>query len=308
MASHGTDQLMVQRMLAARNLRESRLALLSSGVVIFFQFTLFLLIGVGLYVFYGPLHPQLFKTNDYIFPTFIVQQMPRGIAGLLIAAILAAAMSNLSAALNSLSSTTVVDFWLPFRRPSLEQETAIGCPIHRAFASRDEWESRTFPARRPNPQPSLPPLHRLLGPHPLRHRRLLHPRRRQGPRRRNRPLSIASVAYGCLLGVFLLGTLTSYATQMGAILGMICGFALNLYLWTFPQPLRPAIAFTWYVLIGPPSPSPSAALQRDPPQTPPSPRRRDPPAHRRHRPERVAHPSRSPSKGGLSKRSSTLFV
>ena len=57
MASHGTDQLMVQRMLAAKNLRESRLALLSSGVVIFMQFTLFLLIGAGLYVFYG-LHPD----------------------------------------------------------------------------------------------------------------------------------------------------------------------------------------------------------------------------------------------------------
>ena len=60
MASHGTDQLMVQRMLAARNLRESRLALLSSGGVIFLQFTLFLLIGVGLYVFYG-LHPTVVR-------------------------------------------------------------------------------------------------------------------------------------------------------------------------------------------------------------------------------------------------------
>src|SRR5438067_5828121 len=108
MASHGTDQLMVQRMLAARNLRESRLALLSSGGVIFLQFTLFLLIGVGLYVFYG-LHPEVFASADRIFPTFIVREMPVGVAGLLVAAILAAAMSNLSAALNSLSSTTVVD-------------------------------------------------------------------------------------------------------------------------------------------------------------------------------------------------------
>src|SRR6201994_1607175 len=68
MASHGTDQLMVQRMLAARNLRESRLALLSSGVVIFIQFALFLLIGVGLYVFYGQ-HPATFSGTDRIFPT-----------------------------------------------------------------------------------------------------------------------------------------------------------------------------------------------------------------------------------------------
>ena len=87
---------------------------LSSGVVIFFQFTLFLLIGVGLFVFYG-MHPQVFGSSDRIFPTFIVQQMPHGVAGLLVAAILAAAMSNLSAALNSLSSTTVVDFYMPLR-------------------------------------------------------------------------------------------------------------------------------------------------------------------------------------------------
>src|ERR1700678_1489749 len=114
MASHGTDQLMVQRMLAARNLRESRMALLWSGAVIFLQFTLFLLIGVGLYVFYG-LHPTAFASGDRIFPTFIVREMPIGVAGLLVAAILAAAMSNLSAALNSLSSTTVVDFYMHLR-------------------------------------------------------------------------------------------------------------------------------------------------------------------------------------------------
>src|SRR5260370_7076933 len=105
---------MVQRMLAARNLRESRLALLSSGGVIFLQFTLFLLIGVGLYVFYG-LHPTVFASADRIFPTFIVREMPVGVAGLLVAAILAAAMSNLSEDLNSLSSTTLVGFFMLWR-------------------------------------------------------------------------------------------------------------------------------------------------------------------------------------------------
>ncbi|HEX2919300.1 MAG TPA: sodium:solute symporter, partial [Edaphobacter sp.] len=113
-ASHGTDQLMVQRLLAARNLRESRIALLSSGVVIFVQFTLFLLIGAGLWVFYGG-SPVANLAPDRLFPSFIVHEMPIGVAGLLIAAILAAAMSNLSAALNSLSSTTVVDFYMRWR-------------------------------------------------------------------------------------------------------------------------------------------------------------------------------------------------
>ncbi|MEO8725475.1 MAG: sodium:solute symporter, partial [Acidobacteriaceae bacterium] len=108
-ASHGTDQLMVQRLLAAKSQAESRLALLSSGIFVLMQFSFFLLVGAGLFVLY---HGAKFTTtSDRIFPTFIVSRMPHGISGLLIAAILAAAMSNLSAALNSLSSTSVIDFY-----------------------------------------------------------------------------------------------------------------------------------------------------------------------------------------------------
>ncbi len=232
MASHGTDQLMVQRMLAARNLRESRLALLSSGVVIFVQFTLFLLIGAGLYVFYG-LHPATFRTNDHIFPTFIVQQMPAGVAGLLIAAILAAAMSNLSAALNSLSSTTVVDFYMHYRPQADDRE--------RMMISRSStvlWALVLFAV-------AVYSVHAGGKGHVV-----------------EIGLSIASVAYGALLGVFLLGTLTRYATQGGAIAGMIVGFALNVALWLQKGPIHlhnlplvgnmtlPLVAWTWYVFIG----------------------------------------------------------
>jgi SSS family transporter len=226
MASHGTDQLMVQRMLAARNLTESRVALLSSGVVIFFQFTLFLFIGAGLFVFYG-LHPQIFSSADRIFPTFIVQQMPIGVAGLLIAAILAAAMSNLSAALNSLSSTTVVDFYMHLRPQADDKERML---ISRS--STVLWALVLFAI-------AVYSIHAGGKGHVV-----------------ETGLSIASVAYGCLLGVFLLGTLTKYATQTGAAIGMVCGFTLNLYLWqgSFPIQLGPVtvphIAFTWYVLIG----------------------------------------------------------
>ena len=226
MASHGTDQLMVQRMLAARNLRESRVALLASGGVIFLQFTLFLLIGVGLYVFYG-LHPAVFASADRIFPTFIVREMPVGIAGLLVAAILAAAMSNLSAALNSLSSTTVVDFYMHWRPEADERERMM---ISRA--STVVWALVLFAVAVYSVFAGGKGHVVEVG------------------------LSIASVAYGALLGVFLLGTLTRYATQGGAIVGMICGFALNLLLWLDPNPISfgvvtiPHIAFTWYVLIG----------------------------------------------------------
>lgn len=226
MASHGTDQLMVQRMLAARNLRESRLALLSSGVVIFLQFAFFLLIGAGLFVFYGE-HPTTFSGTDRIFPTFIVREMPRGIAGLMVAAILAAAMSNLSAALNSLSSTTVVDFYMRLRPEANDRERNLLSKSSTVF-----WALVLFAIAIATVFVGGKGHVVEIG------------------------LSIASVAYGCLLGVFLLGTLTRFATQYGAATGMLCGFALNLWLWqgTFPMHLGPLtiphIAFTWYVLIG----------------------------------------------------------
>src|SRR6266498_551812 len=113
-ASHGTDQLIVPRLLAARNRKECVGALLSSGVGILFQFALFLIVGVMLYAYYFVPSKQ-FGSPDRIYPTFIVTKMPHGISGLLIAAILAAAMSNLSAALNSLSSSTIMDFYVRLR-------------------------------------------------------------------------------------------------------------------------------------------------------------------------------------------------
>ena len=58
-------------------------------------------------------------------------------------------------------------------------------------------------------------------------------------------LTIASIAYGALLGVFLLGVLTRRANQSGAMLGMLFGFATELYLW-----LDTKIPWTWYVAIG----------------------------------------------------------
>ena len=226
MASHGTDQLMVQRMLAARNLRDSQLALLSSGVVIFIQFALFLLIGAGLYVFYGQ-HPTVFASADRIFPTFIVREMPMGIAGLLVAAILAAAMSNLSAALNSLSSTTVVDFYMHLRPQADDRERAIISKSSTVLWALVLFAIAVYAVFAGGKGHVV-----VIG------------------------LSIASVAYGCLLGVFLLGTLTRFATQTGATIGMIFGFVLNLWLWqgVFPVHLGPItiphIAWTWYVLIG----------------------------------------------------------
>jgi SSS family transporter len=213
-ASHGTDQLIVQRLLAARGERQAKIALLSSGVVIFFQFSLFLMIGAMLYVFYRIYPPAAaFTRTDTIFPVFIVSHMPHGVSGLLIAAILAAAMSNLSAALNSLSSTSMVDFYIRLRPLTSE--------IRRIWLSRAAmvvWALVLFGLA-------------LLA--------------RHGGRVIEVGLTIASIAYGGMLGVFLLGVLTRKASERGAMMGMICGLALNLYLWLFTS-----VAFTWYVTLG----------------------------------------------------------
>jgi solute:Na+ symporter, SSS family len=112
MASHGTDQTMVQRLLAAKSQRDAQRALLSSGVIVFAQFALFLVIGVMLFVYaqhFALLAPG--ADADRVFPEFIVRAMPVGIAGLVLAAIFAVAMSNASGSLNSLASSVMIDFY-----------------------------------------------------------------------------------------------------------------------------------------------------------------------------------------------------
>jgi SSS family transporter len=220
MASHGTDQLMVQRLLAAKDLRSSRIALLASGVVILVQFALFLAIGTGLYYFYGNVTNGTPPGNpDRVFPAFIVTEMPHGVAGLMVAAILAAAMSNLSAAVNSLSSSSMVDFYMAWKPDADERQRARLSRVMTFF-----WAILLF---------------------------VLALMSRSGGHVVEVGLSIASVAYGALLGVFLLGTLTKTATEAGAIVGMIGGLVANILLWKQPHwvPL-PKIAWTWFVLIG----------------------------------------------------------
>ncbi|HBY64046.1 MAG TPA: sodium:solute symporter [Solibacterales bacterium] len=216
-ASHGTEQLMVQRLLSAKNQREGRLALLSSWFVILFQFSLFLFIGIILFVYYrdtGLAPPQ---PADRIYPQFIWNQLPPGVAGLVIAAILAAAMSNLSAALNSLASTTVMDFLKPIRQQSGRQDSeAYYLKLARYITIG--WGVVLFGIG-------------LLA--------------REWGSVLEAGLSIASILYGGLLGIFLLGLLTQRVSEGAAMVGMSAGFVLMLYI-RFGTP----IAWTWYVLIG----------------------------------------------------------
>lgn len=211
-ASHGTDQLIVQRLLSAPDQRRARLALLSSWVVIFFQFALFLFIGILLFVFYRDAGTAPPAQTDRIYPEFVWHHLPVGIAGLVIAAILAAAMANLSAALNSLSSTTVVDFYRLRGKGSQESRLRMarvatvvwGVVLLAIGIMARKWGSVLVAG-----------------------------------------LTIASIPLGALLGVFLLGVLTRRPGQRAAVAGVIAGLAAITYV-----RLATPIAWTWYVLIG----------------------------------------------------------
>jgi len=212
-ASHGTDQLIVQRLLAARSQKQSVTALLSSGIAILFQFALFLIVGIMLWAYYR-VPSTNFGTPDRIYPTFIVSRMPHGISGLLIAAILAAAMSNLSAALNALSSSSIMDFYVHFR-PQANERTRMRLSRLSTFV----WALLLFAI-------AVLSLHKVG--------RVIEV-----------GLQLASIAYGALLGVFLLGVLTKRANQRGAAVGMLFGFSIEIYLWQWTR-----VPWTWWVMIG----------------------------------------------------------
>jgi solute:Na+ symporter, SSS family len=214
MASHGTDQTLVQRILAARNERDGKIALLGSGALIFIQFTLFLVIGVMLSVFYQHAAAGVVPADrDQIFPLFIVTQMPAGLAGLVLAAILAVAMSNASGSLNSLASSSIMDF-----------------SIGRSGAPMQSSSKLLIRSRRMT----------LLWGVVLGILGLVH----WGPVL-VAGLTIASITYGAMLGVFLLGMWNKRANATGAIAGMLVGLATMVAVNRFTP-----LAFTWYVLVG----------------------------------------------------------
>lgn len=212
-ASHGTEQLLVQRLLSAKSQTEAKLALFTSWVVIFFQFSLFLVIGVILWVYYRDTGAAVPEKLDRIYPQFIWENLPVGVAGLVIAAVLAAAMSNLSAALNSLSSTTIMDF---YRLSSPHHPESHYLKMARM--STLVWGAVLF---------------------------AIGYLARQVDSVLEAGLGIASILYGGLLGVFLLGVLTKHVSEKAAMFGMTAGILMNLYV-RFATP----IAWTWYVLIG----------------------------------------------------------
>ena len=229
MASHGADQLIVQRLLTARSLRDAQKAIIGSGFVVFAQFTLFLFVGIGLFVLYGG---KTFPTPDSIFPTFILEHMPPGLVGLILAAILAATMSTHSGAINSLAAATTHDIYLPLSK-----------------RSQDDAATLRFGK-----------LSALVWGVVLTGGALLY--KEQGTPVVVVALSIASFTYGALLGGFFLGILWRRAIQRDAILGMSVAIVVMSFI-VFAKQLLPVlpsmagtltsfgkIAWPWYVLIG----------------------------------------------------------
>jgi SSS family transporter len=233
MASHGTDQTIVQRLLAAKSERESKLALLASGVIILAQFALFLVLGVMLYAWHGAPAIVAGRSYDSIFPDFIVTAMPPGARGLILAAILAVAMSNASGSLNSLAASSVVDFQHLRGLEKLEEDPA-------RLLRRSRWMTLAWGI-----------VLAALG--TIRWGPLLEA-----------GLTIAAITLGILLGLFLLAFLFPRATATGALAGMFVGFIAILYvhfrtplLWTWYVPFSAAVTFLSGALV-------SAATEENP--------------------------------------------
>jgi SSS family transporter len=233
-ASHGTDQLIVQRLLATRSLRAAQKALVSSGVLVFLQFSLFLWIGLLLYVFYSGQTPAALglATMDEVFAKFIVEQLPPGFSGLIMAAILAAAMSTLSSSVNSLASATTLDLYKPRwgRDNTPEKDLRVSRMITIVWGLFLTGSAYGFAVLQLSSTGVRPAIVEL-------------------------GLAIASYTYGGLLGAFALGLFTRKLDTKDALLGFFSGLIALLFLVEGPiQALLPGegltIAWPLYSLVG----------------------------------------------------------
>lgn len=223
MASHGADQNMVQRYLCARSLREAQVALISSGLLIFCQFTLFLFIGLALWAAMTTgAFPVPAKTpNDAVFGLFIVSQLPIGVVGIITAAVLASAMASFSSSLNSAANAIVTDFYRPLR------------------PNRDE----AFYLRLSKGMTALVGVSKVgiaLACVPLIGYRSVV----------DQVLALAAVTTGLVLGLFLLGSLPRPVASRSALLGMLIGFLVTGSLWVAWLSGKPIVAWPWFAPIG----------------------------------------------------------
>jgi SSS family transporter len=213
LATHGTDQFLVQRLLSARSARAASSGLVLSGIVVFAQFVLFLVIGTMLYTFYQHVGlPRPLQRNDEILPLFVVTSLPQGVSGFIVAAIVAAALSP---SINSLAATTVNDFYLKYVRPDAGEATLMRV----ARAATIFW--------------GVAQIGVALGAQFVRQSVL------------DAGLSVLSLAAGPVLGAFVTGVLTRRVRSRAMLGGMLAGTALLAWAWS-----TGAYAWTWYALTG----------------------------------------------------------
>jgi solute:Na+ symporter, SSS family len=213
LSTHGTDQFLVQRLLSAKTQQAASRGLILSGFIVFVQFVLFLVIGVMLARYYQdvPL-PRPLQRPDEILPLFVVSELANGLAGFIIAAIIAAALSP---SLNAMAATPVSDFYLPYVNPQADQATQMRISKQATAA----WGVV---------QLGVAILAQFLNDSVL-----------------NAGLAVLSFASGSVLGAFLLGTLAPSIRERDTLLGMIAGLIVMSAVWW-----ATTIGFTWYVLIG----------------------------------------------------------
>lgn len=227
MASHGTDQLIVQRLLTCKDKKSSQKAVIFSGVIVFVQFTIFLIIGLMLFALYKGVDYKSMLVDghnltksDEIFPMFIVQNLPIGLAGLVVAGLLSASMSTLSSTFNSLASTTMFDLLQGrkfIKNEADELKYSRLATIFWAFVIMGTgllFQSETNPAV-------------------------------------DFALKIQSLIYGGLLGVFLLGIIYKKATLKDAMISYSFAIVILALLFILPKfGVMPAINLTWFTLFG----------------------------------------------------------
>ncbi|MFM8273327.1 MAG: sodium:solute symporter family transporter [Gemmata sp.] len=236
MASHGADQLMVQRYLCAKSLREARLALVLSGFVILAQFLLFLGVGVGMYLLAqaGQFPEAAGKRNDEVFGLFIVTKLPPGVVGVLVAAVLAAAMSTLSSSLNSSANAVVTDFYRPLRPHHDERWYVLLSRLMTAVWGAAQM-GVAYAAYQMGGNKSVV----------------------------EQVLAVAGFTTGLLLGLFLLGSMRRPVQRWAALTGLVCGFLTVFAVWLPSSGLtadlpgwvpafykKPLLAWPWFAPVG----------------------------------------------------------
>jgi SSS family transporter len=217
MASHGTDHLIVQRVLTTKSLAASRKAMIGSGIIIIFQFALFLIVGLLLYGYYNgaSLAQMGLVRADEIFPRFITQGLPSGVAGFVIAGLTAVALSTLAGSMTSMASSTVMDLYKPYfgKNVTPDRELFLSRLVTVGWAAALVGSALFFM----NTTQTVVEL----------------------------ALSIASFTYGGLLGTFLLGVLFKKPTQEDALAGFVAGIFIMITVIALKL-----VAWTWFTMIG----------------------------------------------------------